>query len=318
MRNILGLIRGLVAQSRMSAQDVDTFASVLGDRIHALARAHDQITAKNWGPGSLAALIATEADAFLGDGAARISFDGPPTMLLPQAFSTTALVIHELMTNAAKHGALACTTGKVAIVWDHLPTGDLVLRWVETGGNAVIAPTRRGFGSTIIERSIPHELGGEAYLDYAPTGLSARFVLPASLIREGDDTPVVPASIREKIAQSGITGIALLVEDNIIIALEAEQLLIDLGAAGVIVAGNVEEALRLLETETLGFALLDINLGIEMSWPIAERLRELRVPYIFASGYGDAIDFPIEHRNVPIATKPYSKASISALLPAYS
>ncbi|RZL84824.1 MAG: GAF domain-containing protein [Sphingomonas sp.] len=314
VRNILGLIRGLVAQSRMSAQDVDTFASVLGDRIHALARAHDQITAKNWGPGSLAALIATEADAFLDSGATRVSFDGPPTLLLPQAFSTVALVIHELMTNAAKHGALASDTGKVTIVWDHLPTGDLVLRWLEAGGNLVMAPTRRGFGSTIIERSIPHELGGEADLDYAPTGLRARFVLPAALVREGDDTPVVPASARERVSHYRIDGVALLVEDNIIIALEAEQLLIDLGAESVRVASSVEEALRLLDEETLSFALLDINLGTETSWPIARRLRDLGVPFIFASGYGDAIDFPIEHRQVPVATKPYSKASISALL----
>jgi light-regulated signal transduction histidine kinase (bacteriophytochrome)/CheY-like chemotaxis protein len=317
VRNILGLIRGLVAQSRLSAQDVDTFASVLGDRIHALARAHDQITAKNWGPGSLAALIATEAGAFLGDDAARISFDGPPTLLQPQAFSTVALVIHELMTNAAKHGALACAKGHVTIAWTLLPEGDLVLRWTETGGNEVAAPTRRGFGSTIIERSIPHELGGEASLDYATTGLRARFVVPATLIREGDDTPpALPISVREKVSQSWITGVALLVEDNIIIALEAEQLLIDLGAESVLVASSVEEALRLLDSETPGFALLDINLGTETSWPIAERLRQLDVPFIFASGYGDAIDFPIEHRQVPVATKPYSKTSIGALISA--
>lgn len=314
VRNILGLIRGLVAQSRMSAQDVDTFASVLGDRIHALARAHDQITAKNWGPGSLATLIATEADAFLGDGAARISFEGPPTLLQPQAFSTVALVIHELMTNAAKHGALACATGKVTIVWDLLPEGNLVLHWLETGGDDVLVPTRRGFGSTIIERSIPHELGGEASLDYATSGLRARFVLPAALILRGDDTPPAPSSVRDTGSRSWLAGVALLVEDNIIIALEAEQLLIDLGAESVIVASTVDEAFRLLASQTPSFALLDINLGSEVSWPIAARLRELGVPFIFASGYGGAIDFPIEHRHVPIATKPYSRASISALM----
>ena len=240
-------------------------------------------------------------------------------LLQPQAFSTVALVIHELMTNAAKHGALACAKGHVTIAWTLLPEGDLVLVWTETGGNEVAAPTRRGFGSTIIERSIPHELGGEASLDYAPTGLHARFVVPATLIREGGDaSPILPISVREKSVQSWIAGVALLVEDNIIIALEAEQLLIDLGAESVLVASSVEEALRLLDSETPGFALLDINLGTETSWPIAERLRQLGVRFIFASGYGDAVDFPIEHRQVPIATKPYSKASIGALLAASS
>jgi light-regulated signal transduction histidine kinase (bacteriophytochrome) len=314
VRNILGLIRGLVVQSRMSARDVDTFASVLGDRVHALARAHDQITAKNWGPGSLSSLIATEAGAFLGEGATRVSFEGPPMLLQPQAFSTVALVIHELMTNTAKHGALANATGKVAIAWDLDAEDNLVLNWLEAEGPEVLAPTKRGFGSTIIHRSIPHELGGEANLDYAPSGLRARFVIPARLVSPGGDMPAIPVGIEEIARPVRLTGLVMVVEDNIIIALEAEDILIELGAESVLVASNVAEALYLLQSETPSFALLDINLGTEMSWPIAARLRELGVRYLFATGYGDGIEFPIEHRQVPVVTKPYSRTSISTML----
>lgn len=127
-----------MAQSRTSAADVDTFATILGDRVHALARAHDQITAKNWGPGSLAALIDTEAGAFLGEGASRIHASGPSIQLQPQAFSTVALVIHELMTNAVKHGALAGDTGWITIAWRHDADGSVTLDWNEAGGPVVV------------------------------------------------------------------------------------------------------------------------------------------------------------------------------------
>ena len=311
VRNILSLIRSLVTQSRMTAQDVDTFASVLGDRIHALARAHDQITAKNWGPGSLTTLIGAETSAFLGGAMDRVSADGTPVLLLPQAFSTMALVVHELVTNAAKYGALAAGSGHVAITWDLDVEGNLLFNWNEIGGAPVAVPTRRGFGSTIIHRMVPHELGGEAAIDYAPDGLRARFVIPARHVELGDDVLSVPFGNGQAVREAKLAGTVLLVEDNMIIALEAEDMLAALGADDVLVASNVAEALRLLTIETPSFALLDINLGSETSWPIASRLRELGVRYAFATGYNDGIDTPMEHRSAPLVTKPYTKDSLS-------
>ncbi len=311
VRNILGLIRSLVTQTQLNVGDVDTFATVLGDRVHALARAHNQITAKNWGPGSLATLIATEAGAYLGDGAARIHAGGPAVMLPPQAFSTVALVIHELMTNAVKHGALVNGHGRITIEWKLDPAAGLVLDWIETGGPPVQEPTRRGFGSTIIQRSIPHELGGETTLDYAATGLRARFVLPPHHALAGGDAAVAAMTAGVAALPARLSGPVLLVEDNMIIALEAEDMLLSLGAARVAVASNVGEALRLLEIETPGFALLDINLGHEMVWPVAVRLRQLGVRHVFATGYGKGINYPAEHRATPSITKPYTSASVA-------
>jgi light-regulated signal transduction histidine kinase (bacteriophytochrome)/CheY-like chemotaxis protein len=313
VRNILGLIRGLVAQSRLSAQDVETFSTVLGNRVHALARAHDQITAKNWGPSSLRALIAVEASAYLGSGAARVTFDGPAVLLQPQAFSTVALVIHELLTNAAKHGALAGNTGEVAIAWDLDAGGNLNLDWDETGGPPVTAPVRRGFGSTIIERSVPHELQGEAMIDYRPTGLHARFSVPGQHVVRDEDIMQAQAEIviGDAAVPTRIAGTILLVEDNMIIALEAEDLLLAAGADKVLVASNVTAAFGMLATTTPDFALLDVNLGTETSWPIATRLRELGVRYIFCTGYGDGIEYPLEHRSVPSITKPFTIDAIA-------
>jgi light-regulated signal transduction histidine kinase (bacteriophytochrome) len=314
VRNVLGLIRGLVAQSRTSAFDVDTFASILGNRVHALARAHDQITAKNWGPGSLVNLIATEAGAYLGTGASRVRAIGPAVLLYPQAFSAVALVIHELTTNAAKYGALANQDGQVTITWSLAADGVLSLDWIETGGPTVETPTRRGFGTTIIERSIPHELGGEATLNYSPTGVHALFKLPSRHTAVGDAADPVPPDVNPPvgISPTRLSGTVLLVEDNIVIALDAEDMLLELGAENVVVAGSVQEALRLIEIETPGFAFLDINLGSEMSWPIAARLRELGVVHVFATGYGSSATCPAEDRSTPTITKPYTADSLAS------
>lgn len=313
VRNILGLIRGLVSQSRTSAIDVDTFATVLGDRVHALARAHDQITAKNWGPGALATLVAAEASAYLGEGAVRIHAGGPSVLLQPEAFSTMALVIHELMTNAAKYGALLGPDGQVMIQWGVDPAGDVILDWTEIGGPPVQPPTRRGFGSTIIERSIPHELGGETTVVFAPTGLRMRLSLPSRYVVVGEDTTIAAATVAITSLPTGVSGAVLLVEDNLVIALNAEDMLLALGATHVTVASSVAEALQLLAGETPSFALLDVNLGRETSWPVAARLRELGVPHVFATGYGDGggVDYPPEYRQTPSITKPYTSVSIA-------
>ena len=311
VRNILGLIRSLISQSRTSALDVDTFAAILGNRVQALARAHDQITSKNWGPSSLAALIATEAEAFLGEGVSRIDASGPPIQLQPQSFSAVALVIHELITNAVKYGALSSNSGRVTIEWRHDAEGCVMLDWNEAGGPPVGKPTRQGFGSTIIRQSIPHELGGQATIDYVPSGLHARFVLPSRYIVIDGDTQPIPIAAPFPDAPFRLSGLVLAVEDNVLIALDVEDVLIELGAERVVIASNVTEALRLIDLEMPSFALLDVNLGLESSWPIATRLRSLGVSHIFATGYGDGINYPIEHRLTAVITKPYTSASIA-------
>lgn len=222
-----------------------------------------------------------------------------------------ALVIHELVTNAVKHGALAGNAGRVAIAWRRDGEGDVTLDWNEAGGPAVAKPTRQGFGSTIIRQSIPHELGGQATMDYAPSGLHAQFVLPSRHIVGDPESQSLPIAAPVPGAPSRMSGLVLAVEDNVLIALDVEDVLIELGAERVVIASNVTEALRLIDLETPSFALLDVNLGRESSWPIATRLQWLGVPHIFATGYGDGINYPVQHRLTAVITKPYTSASIA-------
>jgi len=94
--------------------------------------------------------------------------------------------------------------------------------------------------------------------------------------------------------------------------LDAEEMLRSLGAERVVTASGVQEAMRLLDAETPTFALLDVNLGLEMSFPIADRLRQIGMPYVFATGYGDEVQLPPEHRGCPVVKKPYSDLTIAA------
>ncbi len=319
VRNILSLIRGLIQQSRGSAGSVAEFGAIVGGRIEALARAHDQITVDRWEAAPLAALIAAEAQAYLSNKAERVRLEGPPVLLEPRAFSTMALVIHELMTNSAKYGALCDKAGSVRVTWQLDADGQLRLRWTEQGGPPVQAPTRRGFGTTIIERSIPYDLHGEVRVDYALSGLAAELVIPASYVRLGAGQPataLAPAEVDGALQPRGSAAQrVLLVEDTMIIALETEDILRSSGVERVDLATNVAQALGLIEAARPDFAVLDVNLGDQTSFPIADQLLALKVPFVFATGYGEDIAFPAAYSGVPVVQKPYSAATLTQHLP---
>lgn len=287
-----------------------TFRRVLGNRVQALARAHDQITTDQWGPAPLRQLIEAEAAAFLDGKFGRQTLTRPDVLLPPQAFATLALIIHELITNSAKYGALCDERGRVGIGWCLDTSGNLVIDRVESGGAPVQAPTRRGFGSTIIERSIPHDLGGEATVHYHLAGLRAHLVVPANLIIQIDLTAPRPSEVAAVIARPRgevrLAGRVLLVEDSLIIALDAEEMLLGAGVERVDTASGVEEALRLIGSARPDFAVLDVNLGKGTSFPVADELVALGIPYVFASGYGNDAGFPGVHSRVPVVDKPYT------------
>ncbi|WP_315782132.1 HWE histidine kinase domain-containing protein [Bradyrhizobium sp. SZCCHNPS1003] len=315
VRNILSLVRGLVAQSKETSTSVEDFAAVLGGRIQALARAHDQITNLNWAPVALRALLESEAGAYLGSRAARVRMEGPDVALDPKAFGTLALVVHEMMTNSAKYGALADSTGQVQVAWRLDPGASLVIDWKESGGPPVQPPTRRGFGTTIIERSVPFDLKGDAEIRFDLLGVQARFMIPANFVQlVPAPTGAVPRPEQKQEPTPRLSGAALIVEDNLIIAMGAEVILLELGARQVDTAASVGQALKAIERAVPGFALLDINLGAESSLPVGLRLKELGVPFMFATGYGERAPIPPELSDAPIIQKPYTRELVEKAL----
>ncbi len=296
VRNVLGLVRAVILRSRAGAQSIDDFAAIIGTRIQSLARAHDQITDASFAAQSLADLIRTEAEAYIADKVSRVHMDGPPIMVNAQAFSTLALVFHEMVTNSAKYGALSDSRGEVRIAWHVDADGWCIVEWMEIGGPPVNAPSRRGFGSTIIERSIPHELGGQARLTWRLQGLEARFALPPAIfsLGDGEETGAAPRDrTTAGAAPAALDGVtALLVEDNMIMALDAEQILLENGVSNVHTAMGLSDAHRIVETEAIDVALLDVNLGRETSFSLIEPLNKRNIPYVFVTGYGEDLELP--------------------------
>ena len=313
VRNILNLIQGLVSQSRTGAKDVATYTKVLDGRVQALARAHDQLTRQEWSPSSLRQLIEVEVNAFLTDAKDRISISGDAPKLMPEAFSTMALVIHEMVTNAAKYGALTDHSGKILINLRIQDDGALQIEWREIGGPPVQAPSRQGFGTTIIEKTIPYELKGTVKTRYLVTGFEADIMIPSTAV---SDTQEVVADKTMSVADNEekrsikLSGDVLIVEDNMLIALDASDILKDNGADDVHMSGSVADALAVLEANTITFALLDVNLGDQTSLPVAQVLADRNIPFVLATGYGDAESITASYPPAVIAKKPFTAESI--------
>jgi light-regulated signal transduction histidine kinase (bacteriophytochrome)/CheY-like chemotaxis protein len=315
VRNILGVIRGLIRQSQPDEPAVQEFVKVVDGRIHALARAHNQITDDHWGPAPLEALIEAEAAAFAASKQNSIIAQGPPVLLNPQAYSTMALVIHELVTNSTKYGSLS-GEGEVHLNWHRSEAGDLIIAWQEVGGPHVAKPTRKGFGTTIIDRSVPYDLGGSARIAYEPEGVRAQFCIPKRHVSERPSTMSkirLPHAARHQdvpIQPDLLAGVTvLLVEDSLIIALDAEDILQRFGAT-IVTASTPDAAHDRLDEMRPDFAILDINLGDQTSFGIADRLHDLGIPFFFASGYGEQANLPMEHRARAVVQKPYTTGNI--------
>lgn len=310
VRNILNLIQGLVAQSKSDANDIASYTKVLDGRIQSLARAHDQLTRQEWTPSPLRKLIEVEVKAFLTGQADRLEITGDSPLLLPAAFSTMALVVHELVTNSAKYGALTDQSGRVSIDLKIADDGALLIAWREIGGPLVKAPQRTGFGSTIIERTVPFELRGTAEVRYKPGGVEADFMIPAPLVVAGTPEEAKTDNTEEKEDTQKMTNLVagqiLVVEDNMVIALQASDILTAEGADHVELSSSVQDALNILDKQTIDLAVLDVNLGDQTSVPVADRLSKQGTPFVLVSGYGDMQSILSNYPDVPVVQKPFT------------
>jgi two-component sensor histidine kinase/CheY-like chemotaxis protein len=291
---------------------VASYVGALNGRVQALARAHDQITKQNWGPAPLMSLFADEMAAQSGDDPNRLVLDGPAVLLMPRAVSTMALVIHELITNSIKYGALS-TIGTVRIASESAGDG-LWLRWRERGGPTVREPERRGFGSVIVERTVEFDLHGKTAIRFTPAGFEADFFIPLEHIASVSEQDSAPQAREESVckpvllADRPLEGVTvLLVEDNLLIALEAEEMLTDLGARLVVSASTLRAVEEAISAHEFGFAMLDVSVGRGTRSDLARRLRAAGTPYIFASGYGDQVAFESDHGASIVIQKPYER-----------
>ena len=307
VKNILALIKSLVSQDVGLGSEVEAYAAALKGRIIALSHAHDQVVRSDGG-GLLNGLLRAELGPYM-TATRETRISGPDIVLDARAYSVLALVLHELATNAAKYGALSVSAGQLDVNWTLTEVGDCRLLWLETGGPAVKTPERSGFGTSLIRRSVPFDLGGESEIDFPSEGFSARLLIPARFFEDRSAHAGAKMRAPESVADDPrpLTNYhVLVVEDQFVIALDAEQLLKENGASEVSIAATPTEAERILSSTRPHVAVLDVNLGRTTSLGVAERLLAVGIPFIFATGYGDSRMIPDKFRDVPVVRKPYS------------
>jgi PAS domain S-box-containing protein len=320
VKNVLASVQSLAAQSARKTTSLDAFLKTFAGRLEAMASAHTLLTATRWRGAEIGNIAAAELGG-LAPGQARWS--GPEILLNPRATNALTLALHELATNAVKFGALSADTGRVVVGWTPNPAGGFELTWEERGGPSVSAPARRGFGATLLERVTGRELGGEAKLEFLAAGVRATitadasalaaqapFAAPATRAREPQPEPQAGASSGVLTADAVRGRRIIIVEDAVLLALELEAGLTEAGAKVVGTAADIDEAMRLADTQ-FDVAVLDANLNGTPVTPVAELLRQRGKPFIFATGYGDAAPAP-EGFDAPVVRKPYNVAQIAA------
>ena len=185
VKNTLATVQSLASQTARAAPTPAAFRESFEGRLLALSKAHDQLTEHHWESADLRALL-TAAFAPHRAGPERIVLRGEDVVLRPRAVLTLAMAFHELITNAAKYGALSTSAGRIEIGWRPVTAADgamLHIEWREQDGPRVAEPARRGFGTKLIEGSIAAELGGRARLTFAPEGLRCAIDIPLETVR---------------------------------------------------------------------------------------------------------------------------------------
>lgn len=176
VKNALTVVQALASQTAAHCTSLEEFQNVFLGRLRAFAKAHSQLIERAWEGGDLKAII---EDALSLHGERIDITEGPAISMKPKAALALNMILHELATNALKYGALSTEAGRVQVSWTVIEEKDgrmLHLHWQESGGPAVKAPERKGFGTKLIEQSMAFELGGKVHLDFDPGGLRCELV----------------------------------------------------------------------------------------------------------------------------------------------
>jgi PAS domain S-box-containing protein len=169
-KNVLAVVQALARQIIRQSGSLGAFEVRFAGCIQALANCHDLLVQHDWRGADLVELIRTQLAPFGGPDGVKFSTQGPPVFLRPSAMQSLGLALHELATNAAKHGALSVPSGSIMVTWEHAADRPgLRFAWEERGGPRVRRPRREGFGHVVLRRTGP-ALDGEATLDFRPEG----------------------------------------------------------------------------------------------------------------------------------------------------
>jgi len=310
-RNALAVIQSIIRLTR--ARSVDDYVETVDGRIKALARAHTLLSDSRWRGADLGTLVGEELAPYrAGD---KVAISGPDISLLPATAQGIALALHELATNAAKHGALSSMKGNVSLTWQ-MQSGALTLHWKEDGGPRIKPPSERNFGLKVIRASIEQQLGGRAQFDWNSKGLRCDLSIPfveRPMALDCDDPPDENKVHGTAIALSKLDRPrVLLVEDEALVGIMIQECLTEFGFQTVGPVCTASEALAAAQDGHFDAAILDINLGDSSVYRVAEILSARGVPFIFVTGYdSDSIDS--RFNDIPVLQKPIERQMLQKI-----
>ncbi|MGZ2257971.1 HWE histidine kinase domain-containing protein [Roseobacter sp. A03A-229] len=318
VRNILALIESVSRQARRSNSSLDSYSKALEARIRALAAAHDLGAGSALPSVSVRKMLELENTPYCDGVDSRLTINGPDFYIRADLAPTFTLVIHELMTNAVKYGALSDDSGRITVTLFQAEDG-LDLKWVESDGPEVTEPDDVGFGTILIGQAIAHELYGRSNLTYAKSGLEAQIVIPKRMLDENPRTETESAVVAEatitNIPVEHRNGVIMILEDNFVIATGMAEDIKQIGFPNCEIIAGAAEALEYIEMDPPALAVLDINLGGgQTSFDVARALARLKVPFVFVSGYGELADLPADLDNRRVLTKPAKRDDLTAAL----
>jgi two-component sensor histidine kinase/CheY-like chemotaxis protein len=322
VKNILSNVSAVAHLSSHRAPSVGSFVAALDGRIQAMSQAHSLLARRAWAGADLRELLTEVLAPFLSSAKDNIRIEGNLAWVSPELTQSLALTLHELATNALKHGALSVPTGHVAVSWTIDPTASpssFRLLWQERDGPPVIEPTMRGFGLTVLQAAASG-VGARAECRFDKEGFVYSLEGPFA-VRQGPQAaasaqqrPARPAQAVAANAEQCQRSRVLVVEDEALLAL---QLKADLESAGHQVVGparSLQAGISLAKETKIDVALVDVSLGCETSTPLADQLLAKNVPFAFVTGYSDTAILPEHLRTMPRLTKPYALADVERLL----
>ena len=188
VKNMLSNVVALINRAHQEEGEPKEILTTLVDRIHALGKTHNLLTLKNFSSVSFAQMLQTElVDVY---GPDRINLRGPDLSIGAKSAVALGMAFHELATNAAKYGALSSPGGTLSINWSRIDEGDgemLYVKWQELGGPPAPEPSRKGFGSRLINSTVAQSLQGTVNNTYDPAGFSAILTIPMAILDQHGD-----------------------------------------------------------------------------------------------------------------------------------
>jgi PAS domain S-box-containing protein len=189
VKNNLAAVLSIAEQTVSGADSLDAFAEAFTGRVRSMAVAHEMLANSKWEGADLHDMLKRVLTPYRPDDEGRLSCTGPAIRLPASVTQSLCMVMHELITNAVKYGAFSGPQGRVIIGWDRERPGQereqLRLTWIERGGPPTPRPTRRGFGTTLIEQMIAYQLHGHARLTFEKAGVTCTMILPLNASPSG-------------------------------------------------------------------------------------------------------------------------------------